>query len=760
MGTLRSSVQLFDGYSPIVRNMIQVNRNIIDSFRATDNASQSAFNVRAIEDARASLARVETDFDDVERQIKEADQQQQRFNNDIRSGSNASNGLLGTITKIAGAVGASLGVKKIFDISDQVTLTTARLNMMNDGLQTTEVLQEKIFQSAQRSRAEYSNTAAMVAKLGMQAKDAFSNNDELIVFSETLNKSFAIAGADAQAVDSVMYNLTQALSSGVLRGQDLNAVFSNAPNIIQRIADYLEVPVGQIRGMAADGELSASVVKNAMLSSVDDINAQFETMPKTIGQVWTNIKNNALKAFQPILKKINEIVNNPEFDRGVQNIINALFSIAGVALTVFEWVGKIASYIGENWEKVAPIVEGVTIALVAFKVAAWATTAATTAMKIAKYAYVGALSLFSTSAATAQAAQWGLNAAMYANPIGIVIALIVAAAAAWALFTEELMGVNVWFGALLDNIGKHLENVGRSIWSVIQNIGLWFANLGLAIWARIQNIGFTIANFFIGIWESVKAIASNIATAFGNAWVWIQIQFWTLVDNISQGLKSIAELANTYLGWMGINIDTSGLDIAKDKLAGLNGQYGDFQSIGDAWKKGTNTLEYVNEEDAWNTYKLDWVKDWVGGYTTNEAFKKGWGSDAYNKGADIGARFKKGILDLFNFLPGGEDEGSGNDDDPYGVKDLIDKIYKDTGDTAENTAKMANSMDGSAEELKYLREIAERQAINKFTTAEIKVEVAADVKVDKNDDDIDGFIDKVSVRLADSLVACAEGVHV
>lgn len=197
-------------------------------------------------------------------------------------------------------------------LSDSMTQTTARLNMINDGLQTTEELQDKIFASAQRSRTEYLATADIVAKLGQKAGDAFSSNDETIAFAENLNKMFVIAGASQMEMESASLQLTQALGSGVLCGEELNAVFEAAPNVIQSIADYLDVPVGQIKNMASEGQITADIVKNALLGATDEINAQFESMPMTWGQVWTGICNELVYASQPIFDFISLLAQNWE----------------------------------------------------------------------------------------------------------------------------------------------------------------------------------------------------------------------------------------------------------------------------------------------------------------------------------------------------------------------------------------------------------------------------------------------------------------
>ena len=238
---------------------------------------------------------------------------------------------------------AAIGVKKVVELADSMTTTRARLDLMNDGLQTTAELQDMIMASANRSRASYQSTADAVSKMGIMAKDAFGSNEELIAFSELINKQFTIAGTSAAGIDAAMLQLTQAMSSGVLRGEELNSVFEQAPTVIQTIADYLGVPIGKIREMAAEGQITSTIVKNAMLASADEINAKFEQMPMTFSQVWTIAKNAILEAFTPVLTMI----------------------------------GQAAQWIYDNWSTIAPIFWGLAAAVLGYAVALGIQTAAT-----------------------------------------------------------------------------------------------------------------------------------------------------------------------------------------------------------------------------------------------------------------------------------------------------------------------------------------------------------------------------------------------
>lgn len=241
--------------------------------------------------------------------IGNATQQVEQFNrrqNDAGNGANKIKSAWGGVGTLIKTAVAAFGVKQIIGLADSMTQTTARLGLMNDGMQTTAELQDMIMKSANRSRASYQATADAVSKMGIMAKDAFGSNEELIAFSELINKQFTIAGTSAAGVDAAMLQLTQAMSSGVLRGEELNSVFEQAPTIVQTIADYLNVPIGKIREMAAEGQITSTIVKNAMLSSADEINAKFAAMPMTFSQVGTIMGNMLLQTFQPVIQVIGQ----------------------------------------------------------------------------------------------------------------------------------------------------------------------------------------------------------------------------------------------------------------------------------------------------------------------------------------------------------------------------------------------------------------------------------------------------------------------
>ena len=289
----------------------------------------------------------------------------------VNNASNSLNKLVGKFKSVASTIGAGIGISKVIETSDMMSNLHTRLNLMNDGLQTTDELQEKIFQSAQNSRGAYQDMAEMVAKLGVNAKDAFKSSDQIVKFGENMNKIFKLGGASSVEQSAGMLQLTQALASGKLQGDEFRSITENAPELIGILAEKLGKTRAEIKQMSTDGELTSDVIVNAVLDSTDKINSQFATMPLTWADVWTNIKNTTLKATQPILDGINYIVNSPTFKQ-----LQAKFGEFAnyISTTVIPKVQEKLPAIKQKFSELLalinrfkPIIIGVVSAFIAFK---------------------------------------------------------------------------------------------------------------------------------------------------------------------------------------------------------------------------------------------------------------------------------------------------------------------------------------------------------------------------------------------------------
>lgn len=423
----------------------------------------------------------------------------------MKESSSSGNGMVGVLGKVAAAVGSVMGVKQIINLSDTMSQTKARLDLMNDGLQSTKELQDRIFDSAQKSRGSYQDTADLVSKLGLNAKDAFENTAQIVDFAEQVNKQFVISGASAEETKNATLQLTQALSSGVLRGDELRSIFEQAPTLIQSIANYMGVPIGRIRDMAAEGQITAETVKNALLGCADETNAKFASMPLTFSQLWTNFKNRAMQAFQPVLEKINELANNGKLEEYIGKIAEAMVTVSDVIMNVITWVLD--------------------------------------HQDIVKAAFIG----LSVAIGAMTVAMWAFNIASYANPvIWIVLAII----AVVALLVAGIVLVVEHWNEIKDAASACWEGV-KSAWGNVTDFfkGIWNSIVSsvTGLWNNIVSIFTTIKNFFVGIWNSMYTVVSTFWGAIWNTispivmaiWNLISTIFtiiWTIISTIMQGI--------------------------------------------------------------------------------------------------------------------------------------------------------------------------------------------------------------------------------
>ena len=632
---------------------------------------------------------------------------------EISAGTQQANELTNTIKRAVAAYVSIQTVGKALNISDELVQTTSRLNMMNDGVQTTAELVNMVYAAAQDARGSFSQMADVVARFGNNAKDAFSSSEEVVAFADLIQKQMTIAGASTQEAANAELQLSQALGSGVLRGDELNSIFEQAPNLIQNIADYLDVPIGKIREMAADGELSADVVKAAIFSAADDINSKFNEMPMTWGQMWQSMQNTALIAFQPVLQRLNDLANSEAFQTFIQGAIEAMATLANILLNVFDLAVSIGTFIGDNWSIIAPIIYGIVAALTAY-IAISAIVAAINGVMAIAEGVKAAAQMMATGATFAEtAAQQGLNAALMACPLTWIIMLILA--------------LIVVIFAVCNAIAK-MTGIANSGFGVITggvNVVIQF----------FKNLGLTVANIALGIGNAIAALASNMMTAFHNAICSVQSWFYNLLSTALSVIEGICSALNKLPF---VEFDYSGISSAADdyaaKASEAAGNKEDYQSISDAFNEG---------------------------FTTFDAFQDGWESDAFNAGAAWG----DGIADkVSNFslsdvfgqtdIPNVGDYTSGFNDAiaNSGVGDSI-------GNIDDNTGKIKDSLEVSEEDLKYLRDIAEQEAINRFTTAEINVDMSGMQNTVNSGDDIDGFMTKLTDSVNEAVDNMTEGVH-
>lgn len=655
MATIRTTLALYDGVTGPLKAMCRGMNSLINVMESVKGSFSDAFDPTVLQQIREDLAEATVGFDQMEQNIRQADKAQSKFNNTIQEGSSAAGGMLSQIKKIAVAVGGLATVKKLVDLSDDLSSTKARLNLIVDDGGSVDVLEQKIMASAQRSRASYLTTAKAISQMGLMAGDAFANNDELIAFTETLNKAFVNVGAGTQQIEAATLQLTQAMASGVLRGEELNSVFENAQPVIQAIADYLGEPIGKIRTLAAEGKITADIVKNSLLMAADDINAKFESMPMTWGQVFAKASNIALQVIQPLLNGINWLANN------ISIIGPAVLALAG-AFAVFQ--------IAAHWTEIA---------------------AAATAIYhgVVNFLSIG-FGILTGNTAAASAAVFTFNSALLANPIVWVVMLIM-----------------ILIGALYAAVAAVNKFKGTTI-SATGIIAGAFAVLG----------AFLINTFIVPAQNRFATFANFIGNVFNNPIAAVEVAFYDMCLIVLGYISKLAHAIENVINKIpGVTVDiTSGLD---NFYAGIE-----------------KAQQKVKDESGWVEYvkKMDFID--------------------YSDAASAGYKFGEGIADkVSGFFGGGLDSI-----DAFNMGNAWDGIYGNTADTAANTAATAEALDVAEEDLAYLRDIAEREAINRFTTAEIKIEQHNENHI-ASEMDIDGIMDAWTENLAERLAVSAEGVH-
>ena len=632
MALIKSQLVLVDGMTAPLRSIHRAMNLALNSFESMQAASGRAVDTRSFQTAREELARMGAQLEEVENQTR-------------RTGG-AAESMKSKFMHAAAAVGAALSIKNIIGLADAMTQTEARLNLITGDLEKTAALQDQIMASANRSRASYQSTADAVAKMGIMAKDAFNNTDELVAFTELINKQFTIAGASVAGQEAAMMQLTQAMASGVLRGEELNSIFEQAPTIIQTIADHLGVSVGEIRAMAAEGQITAQVVKDAMLSSADEINAQFSAMPYTFSQVWTMMQNILLEAFGPLIQVI----------------------------------GAGAQWIYENWAAIEPVLVGVATAVAILTAAYLVHTAATWLQVEANRALI--ISLLS-------------------NPI---------------------LWIAVAIGILVGMIYKWIQSVGglRNAWNL--------CTLALIVgWNAVK------LAFFVGVYWVMDLVAKlqlcwqkagvAIANFMGN----MKVSVLTILQNMINGA---IDLINKFIGLL-------------NKLPGVN-----IEAI----EHVTFAATAAAENEAAKAARAEELANFEAELAAAKA-----GRDAHID--SLKAELNSSVSALQSANAQMKAEAAANNAAEQMALDGIGQDLSGPGGIKDSAGSAAASLKETTEDLKYMRDLAEQEAINRFTTAEVKIDMSGMTNRIDSDMDLDGVLNTLTEGFAEALEVAAEGVH-
>ena len=673
--------------------------------------------------ANEAYLRLSSTVSNTERYIRDNTDEQGRFNRAIDEGAQGAGDLMNMIKGAVAAYATVQTIGEIIGLSDTMTQTTARLDLIVDDGGSVEDLQNKIFLSAERARGSYLATADAVSKLGMQASQAFSSNDELIAFTELLNKQFVNAGTEAAGIDSVMLQLTQSMAAGVMQGEELNAIMDNASIIVQDIQRYLQevqgIDASNIKELASEGIITAEVIKNAMFYAADETNAKFETMPKTFGQVWQSFQNTALMAFQTVLNRMNDFANSEAFNAFIMSAQEAMLILAGIVTSIFDMIGAIGTFAYENWSIISPIIWGIIGALAIYaaylaitKAAELASAAGKIILCVASYAHAAATGAEASATAAATAAQYGFNAALLACPITWIIILIIALI---ALFYAAVAAVNKFAGTSVSATGI--------ICGVFMVAAAFIGNLFVAL------INFVI-DIFVVLWNFIAAFANFFGNVFNDPVGAIARLFFDLVDTVLSLLQSLASAIDTIFG---SNL-AGAVQGWRDSLGGW---------VDSTFGQGEEIMAKLNAEDL-HLDRFEYSSAWDAGYSFGEGIDESIANFDPSSLFDTNVPGAGDYADLSNY---GSDLGG------------LGGIGSGVDDIAGNTGAIADSMDITEEDLKYLRDIAEQEAVNRFTTAEISVDMSGMQNNISNGMDLDGVISGLTEGVNEAIDSMAEGVH-
>lgn len=690
MAEINASINLLNGMTQPLMSVIGTVNTMISTLNKVNNtninidtsvlkASQSILN-----NASADLLRYQ---EQIENKINSNTVAQENFNNSLRSASTASDNLFKKIKRVAAAYLGIQTVKAGINLSDTMTQNTARLNLMNDGNQSTEELQKMIYQSAQSSRGNFLDVSQVVSKLGILAPNAFKSNQEAILFSELMAKSFKIGGASQQEQSAGMYQLTQALASGRLQGDEFRSIMENAPILAQAISKSLGVSIGTLREMSSEGKITSDVIKNAMFSASQEINSQFESIPMTFTDVITRVKNAAIQGFQPIAKQINGIVNSDRVKQFVNISVVLIGKLTSVLSSSIELIAGMGAAIYDNWSLIAPVLGTVVAGITAYNIALGVIAVKTAIVKGATLAYNLALiaqntlhGVNNTALITSTAAQWGLNAAMLACPITWIVA-----------------GIMLTVGALYLGVAAFNKFTGATISATGIITGAIYG-----IGAHIYNMIATSVNMFISFTEFLANIFTHPVVAIKRLFINMGL---SIINIIKSTMSIVDKIIDTGISDKLSDIESN----LKVKLEATTVEgYRDFKTATDG------RLDYMKLKD------------------TGEAVTKG-----YKTGENL-----SNSLSLTSNL--GLNSG------------MMDQTNSYLSQISGNTAKTNTSLDLTKEELKYMRDLAEQEVINRYTTASMKVEVSNNNNI-SNSLDIDEVAGMLTNKLVESAATVAEG---
>ena len=833
-----------------IQNSIILNDRMTQTFTAINNAISATVNSLSSLDGKSMNINT-ANLTTARQQLALADNELQKMKGDskgVNDNLSKTPGIADTIKnkmmQVGAAIAGVMGAKQLLEASDQNAQITARLNLVTDA---PEQLKEQIYQSANDAKVAYTDSMNQVAKLGLLAKDAFNNTDEIVQFTNLMQKAFKVSGADAVEATSAMYQLTQAMAAGKLQGDEFRSVMENAPMVAQAIAKYMDVSVGELKELGAKGKITADIIKNALFSAGDDINAKFKTLPLTWSDIWTQAKNFALREMEGILKKINQLANSQAFQSFITNLKIGFIGLKAVVNGVVDGIAMAGKFIADNWLIISPIIYGVTAALMTYVIwqgistaLEWLNVAAKTALNVvttiltvAKIALTFALYGYTAAQTAANEAAWAFPGTwLVAIIIGLIVVILWALVITvqWATGTQSALetigGMWYWLcavvvdvfiiiwdiivvfvsvviiafialGALVINVFIGIWNAGVWLVNILLQAWYWLVNNAAMVWAWLKvticNILKGIYNFFVGVangfidgYNAIGRAAVTVANGFHNAFANAINSLAKMVESFVNGfLRGLNEIGKVVDSVIGTHFSNGGaLSISVGRVGGGGGAsftpaqhiqamaYGDANGVKVAQKQAPQFgyAGFANPSGLMEGV-MNGAGKLAGKKLTNPNANFDKGKNDVRKGVkgltDGLNKAKDSLTDIGKDKPipdkgkggdkgnGGKGGGKDKGDKGSGGKDKKDPHSKST---ADNTGKMADKMTDMDEDMKYLRDVAEKEYVNKFTTAEIKIDMTNYNDISK-EADADDFIDALGERLAEHVYTAAEGVH-
>nr|DAN75441.1 MAG TPA: Tail tape measure [Caudoviricetes sp.] len=714
---------------------------------------------------------------------KASDNASQKINN-LGNATGALGAIKGALAGVA--IGATVG--KAMNMSDDYANMNARLNMINDGMQSTNELQKSIFTSAQRTGSAYTEMANGVAKMRMQAGDVFQNNGETIAFLETMNKSFVVGGASIEEQKSAMMQLTQAMASGKLQGDELRSLAETSPALIQAIATKLGVTRGEVKKLGADGKITADIVKTAMLEASESIDQQFRNMPMTWGRAWQNFINFATKAFEPLSIKINQIANSAEFQQfasmvasAIQFVVNALIVLMDIIGAIWSKIAPLIKWIADNWSTIAPIVIAVAGAMFYYWLSVNAVTFAMKGLEMAMNLAKGAVAAF--------------NAVMAMNPVSLTIMAIILLI---GIIYAAINAFNQWAGTSISATGTIIGAVfalGMIVWNVlifILNIVIMIVNGIIAIVVGLVNmviaLVFMLYQFILMLLALILGAVDWLVTGAINLVFELVFQFQTAWYNIAQGGRDMAVAIGNFVSSMVNGVISLVEGMINGILSGINGMIGFLNGMGlNIGAVGTVSLgrvDFGNDiGNAIDSMKAPVKKTFEGlhladgivnhlnslgdapSFQAPKIGSLGYGDvgGAFNTGYEIGQGIDKAVGDMFSGSPGdvGNSFLGDSGQTPYELSPAnntggAEKSHNPKGGHLDSVGKIKDSVKLDDEFIKLVQDVATMKWQQNFIT--LKPEIVTNIDSINSDREYGNMLDDLNATIVEAINNGADGL--